>query len=88
MRYEESAGTNTLKYEKNELARREKMERENCTTLERLPVCPAHGKTMVLRPAQTKEQDFCGTWYDCPQCANSVLIPSKELLRFLVEMDG
>lgn len=52
----------------------------------RRPRCRQHGY-MELRPAaaQTREQAFCGTWYDCAgfsgprRCQSSVLIPSKDL---------
>lgn len=55
----------------------------SCTTLECLPVCPTHGEQMILQTPGTAEQEYCGTWYRCPQCANTVLYQSKELLRFL-----
>jgi|GEM_PF-3185135 len=53
-----------------------------------LPTCPAHpDKTMTLRPLkrQTKEQKWCGVWYDCtePDCKCSALFPSKELDQHL-----
>ena len=53
-----------------------------------LPRCPAHPDlTMRLRPLerQTKEQIWCGTWYDCtdPDCKCSVLFNSKELEEHL-----
>jgi hypothetical protein len=37
---------------------------------------------MVLRNppgGHTKEQEWCGTWYDCVRCHNSTLFPSPEL---------
>jgi hypothetical protein len=48
------------------------------------PACITHG-VMELRPTngQTHEQRFCGTWYDCPKCSSSVLLPSSELLAQL-----
>ena len=48
-----------------------------------LPKCKVHGQ-MMLRPLkhQTYEQKWCGVWYDCPECANSTLFPSPELLEF------
>lgn len=49
------------------------------------PICPTHNVYMKMRTAyQTTEQKFCGTWYDCiyPQCCNSTLIPSQELMAF------
>ena len=32
-----------------------------------LPKCPTHGAQMELRPLyrQTREQKWCGAWYDC-----------------------
>lgn len=46
-------------------------------------ICPstkAHGP-MMLRPitSQSKEQQWCGIWYDCPKCHSSILIPSEGL---------
>jgi hypothetical protein len=54
------------------------------------PKCRQHGY-MIVRPAaaQTKEQEFCGTWYDCPEyvglrrCQSTVLLPSEGLRRQL-----
>lgn len=47
------------------------------------PKCHVHEKPMELREkkSMTKEQEFCGAWYDCqyPGCHVSVLFPSKEL---------
>lgn len=48
------------------------------------PACPQGHGEMVLRPsaAQTPEQRWAGTWYDCPpgppgqHCRSSVLVPS------------
>jgi hypothetical protein len=55
----------------------------NMTELMTLPVCrnKGHGQMAIRIGHQTKEQRFCGTWYDCqhPGCRNSVLLPSKEL---------
>ena len=46
------------------------------------PKCQIHGE-MYLRPnaRQTKEQFYCGEWYDCPLCTNSALFPSDELKK-------
>lgn len=46
-----------------------------------VPPCSEHGVQMTLRPIaqQTAEQKFCGVWYDCPACTQSVLIKSKAL---------
>lgn len=68
---------------RRELARLERLEREHCTALECLPVCPTHGEQMILQTPRTAEQEYCGTWYRCPQCENTVLYQSKELLCFL-----
>jgi len=46
------------------------------------PSCARHGP-MDLRPTnvQTREQQWCGTWYDCGRldCRTSYLLPSTEL---------
>ena len=51
------------------------------------PRCRRHGIYMTLRPAsrQTKEQAFCGTWYDCPEphCTTSALLASPGLMAQL-----
>lgn len=46
-------------------------------------LCPsnaAHGE-MELRPESkmTQEQRWCGTWYDCPRCHSSLLVPAPAL---------
>lgn len=48
------------------------------------PKCPTHA-AMVARPMtlQSVEQKFCGEWFDCPACHNSVLVPSPALLAQL-----
>lgn len=43
---------------------------------------------MSIRVATTKEQAFCGTWYECTsvwpqQCRNAALDASPELLAHL-----
>lgn len=43
-----------------------------------LPKCQEHG-TMELQKPGTREQAFCGTWYRCTRCTNSVLFTSPEL---------
>jgi hypothetical protein len=54
-----------------------------------LPECN-HDTGLVLRPLerQTPEQQWCGTWYDCPSpgCSFSRLEPSAALLAQLAEM--
>ena len=56
------------------------------TALETLPACRIHGR-MTVRPGQTPEQAFCGTWYVCTglNCRNAHLIPSPGLLAQLDE---
>ncbi len=58
------------------------------TSLIVLPRCSEHDVQMTLRPLawQTKEQQFCGVWYDCPACTQSVLIKSKALEEQLRSM--
>ena len=55
-----------------------------------IPKCKIHGEQMILRAARTKEQSFCGTWYDCPVCGCgcSILLPSQELNIFLAKFKG
>ena len=48
-----------------------------------LPKCPNHGEEMLLQNPGTEEQRFCGTWYQCPKCKNTVLFPSFELRAYL-----
>ena len=52
-----------------------------------LPVCPTEAEHGMLRlrskENMTEEQVWCGTWYDCSQCASSVLFESKELMEVL-----
>jgi hypothetical protein len=43
-----------------------------------LPKCAEHG-TMELQKPGTREQAFCGTWYRCTRCTNSVLLTSPQL---------
>ena len=42
---------------------------------------------LVKRPRErmTKEQAWCGEWYDCPHRDYSVLVPSAELQAQLAE---
>lgn len=45
--------------------------------------CPSHGAMAPRDPArQTREQKWCGQWWDCtdPRCSNSILVPSAELI--------
>lgn len=53
--------------------------------LEILPICPAnpsHGAMFARsKDGQTREQLWCGTWYDCHRCYSSVLHPSPELIE-------
>lgn len=63
---------------------------EKNTALMELPRCPVHNTPMEYRPARTREQSFCGTWYDCttPGCTCSVLLPSAELAAMYDRNDG
>lgn len=60
------------------------------TLPEPVPRCERHGP-MRLRPlaGQTREQLWCGIWYDCAfptfRCGTSTLIESKELRAQLAE---
>ena len=59
------------------------------TEIMELPKCPTHGQMLIREQhRQSTEQKWCGTWYDCPQCSNSTLLPSKELLTFLKEQNN
>src|SRR5690348_13958061 len=52
------------------------------TALELRPTCPsnpAHGYMALRQRPQTKEQQWCGVWYDCQQCHSSALYPSEAL---------
>lgn len=58
--------------------------------LMKLPVCPAnaeHGQLHLREGKLTKEQEFCGTWYDCGEnyCKASVLLKSPALMQQLQE---
>lgn len=45
-----------------------------------LPSCPTCNVQLEYRPPGTKEQAWCGAWYDCPKCRHyTVLITSTEL---------
>lgn len=59
------------------------MKREDHSALLKLPECPIHGEQLLLRASTTAEQNFCGTWYECPQCKFTVLLPSGELKKIL-----
>jgi len=52
--------------------------------------CPTHKIGMVPRPLhrQSKEQIWCGAWWDCPEhkCGCSTLFQSPELRAQLAEM--
>ena len=63
-----------------DLAELEYLNASDCTALACLPVCPIHGDQLDLQKPGTPEQEFCGTWYRCPQCGYTVLYPSQELL--------
>lgn len=42
------------------------------------PMCAQHGQ-MAVQPAGTPEQVFCGVWYRCARCTNTVLLESQQL---------
>lgn len=46
------------------------------------PFCPTHKRPMQQRDEKlsSAEQRWCGRWWDCTSCTNSVLQPSAELL--------
>lgn len=52
-----------------------------------VPICPAHGLhgSMVPRDpaAMSRQQAWCGEWYDCQHCTSSLLQPSPALTRWL-----
>lgn len=73
----------TLQEYRRDLAQLEALNASHCTALKCLPVCPIHGNQLDLQTPGTPEQEFCGTWYHCPQCGYTTLYPSKELLRDL-----
>ena len=51
-----------------------------------LPRCSVHHIDMEYHVPRTPEQSFVGAMYVCPQCSNSTLLPSKQLLIFLERM--
>lgn len=46
-----------------------------------IPRCPVHGIQLIHRKSGTAEQEYCGTWYTCPEgkCGYTVLFPSAEI---------
>ena len=50
-----------------------------------LPKCITHNIQMLLRTETSDEQNFCGVWYQCPECRYTVLLPSEKLKRLLNE---
>jgi len=42
------------------------------------PSCPNHGPMQKVPPG-TAEQKWCGEWWRCDRCTNSVLKPSDDL---------
>ena len=46
-----------------------------------IPCCPVHGVQLIHRKSGTAEQEYCGTWYTCPEggCGYTVLLPSAEI---------
>lgn len=49
------------------------------------PQCPTHKRSMLPRDDKlsSAEQRWCGKWWDCTVCTNSVLQPSAELAAHL-----
>jgi hypothetical protein len=59
-------------------------------SLQELPMCPRHGKTMALadRTHMSEMMRWQGAWYDCqePGCSCSAVLTSTELEEFLKNM--
>lgn len=55
------------------------------TALMPIPRCPVDEIPLTLRTGLSSEARFCGTWYDCPRCHYTVLLPSRELTAQLDE---
>jgi hypothetical protein len=55
------------------------------TALDTRPECKSHGPMELRNPpgGWTREQQFCGTWYDCRNCHSSTLLSSPELQALL-----
>lgn len=51
-----------------------------------LPHCDQHGQ-MEFQPHGTAEQAYCGIWYRCAHCTNTVLLPSAAIAK-AVQGDG
>jgi len=52
-----------------------------------LPFCEQHGEMELQKPG-TKEQEFCGTRYQCKRCTSSVLFKSPALTAALRPFNG
>jgi len=53
------------------------------------PFCPTEGHGQyVLKSPGTAEQAWCGTWYGCQRCHNSILLPSPALEASLAAQGG
>lgn len=51
--------------------------------------CPNnHGPMPRRTHRQSREAEWCGTWYDCEHCTCSVLLPSEGLRKQLAEMNA
>ena len=50
------------------------------------PTCKEHGP-MLNEPAGTKEQEYCGEWWRCQLCTNTILIQSIDLQSQLKQRD-
>ncbi|MFJ5120880.1 hypothetical protein [Kitasatospora sp. NPDC088548] len=51
------------------------------------PACTHHGPMHLRPPGGSREQQYCGVWYDCraDRCLSSVLIASPALLADLAQ---
>ena len=58
-----------------------KKKAEEAGGLMEIPCCPVHGVQLIHRKSGTAEQEYCGTWYTCPEggCGYTVLLPSAEI---------
>ena len=45
-----------------------------------LPACDLHGQMEHQTPG-TPEQAYCGVWYRCSHCTNTVLLPSAAITK-------
>ncbi|MBM0205774.1 hypothetical protein JNW90_24225 [Micromonospora sp. STR1s_5] len=54
------------------------------------PRCTRHDEQMGRRAKVTLEEQWCGTWWDCPldTCACVIVVPTDELTAFLAGHEG